>query len=233
MSAATVASTAIAAAQWAVTQVNFLRDLPLQQRQFQNVLLSLCICVFFLYLYMFAKFSKNTLNAQTAQNGSSGGQSVDTGVYQQGSAVTYNQEGHEYSGPDGATFKAQADARLPALLSLGASLVGTYSGGAAPGRCSIHQVSKHIDPVICVAMYILTEPNFFVFACSRAAAISSEAVTLGSKILQQSLSHSQTALSTTAAANSATQVRYRGLLTFCGVILTISLLLYELCLPAG
>ncbi|XP_035014953.1 RNA-binding protein 10 [Hippoglossus stenolepis] len=130
VSAATVASTAIAAAQWAVTQ--------------------------------------------TAQNGSSGGQSVDTGVYQQGSAVAYNQEGHEYSGPDGATFKAQAESRVPALLSVGASLVGTYSGGAAP------------------------------------AAISSEAVKLGSTILQQSLSHSQTALSTTAAANSGTQVEIVG-----------------------
>uniref|UniRef100_A0A4W6ERD1 RNA binding motif protein 10 n=1 Tax=Lates calcarifer TaxID=8187 RepID=A0A4W6ERD1_LATCA len=89
VSAATVASTAIAAAQWAVTQ--------------------------------------------TAQNGSGAAQSIDTAVYQQGAAVTYSQEGREYSGPNGTTFKAQADARVPALPSAGAALMGAYTGGAAPG----------------------------------------------------------------------------------------------------
>ncbi|XP_040905900.1 RNA-binding protein 10 isoform X2 [Toxotes jaculatrix] len=130
VSAATVASTAIAAAQWAVTQ--------------------------------------------TAQNGSGGGQSTDTAVYQQGAAVTYNQEGHEYSGPDSTTFKAQADARVPALPSAGPALMGAYTGGAAP------------------------------------AAISSEAVTSGTVVVQQPLAHTQTALITTATAIPATQVEIVG-----------------------
>ncbi|KAM3617410.1 uncharacterized protein V6R79_005784 [Siganus canaliculatus] len=87
VSAATVASTAIAAAQWAVTQ--------------------------------------------TAQNGASGGQNVDAAVYQQGAAVTYSQEGNEYSGKDGTAFKAQADTRVGALPSAGAALMGSYQGAAA------------------------------------------------------------------------------------------------------
>ncbi|XP_041801094.1 RNA-binding protein 10 [Chelmon rostratus] len=87
VSAATVASTAIAAAQWAVTQ--------------------------------------------TAQNGSGAGQSVDTAVYQQGAAVTYSQDGNEYSGQDGTTFKAQVDARVASLPSAGPALMGAYTGGAA------------------------------------------------------------------------------------------------------
>ncbi|KAM9350756.1 RNA-binding protein 10 [Symphorus nematophorus] len=130
VSAATVASTAIAAAQWAVTQ--------------------------------------------TAQNGSGGGQSIDTAVYQQGAAVTYSQEGNEYSGLDGTTFKAQADVRVAALPSTGAALIGAYTGGAAP------------------------------------AAISSEAVTSGSAVVQQPLTHTQTALITTATTTPVTQVEIVG-----------------------
>ncbi|XP_062420735.1 RNA-binding protein 10 isoform X2 [Pungitius pungitius] len=87
VSAAMVASTAIAAAQWAVTQ--------------------------------------------TAQNGSSVINSTDTTVYQQGAAVTYNQDGNEYSGIDGTTFKAQAEARVAALPAVGAAQMGAYAGGAA------------------------------------------------------------------------------------------------------
>ncbi|XP_042264536.1 RNA-binding protein 10 isoform X2 [Thunnus maccoyii] len=98
VSAATVASTAIAAAQWAVTQ--------------------------------------------TAQNGSGGGQSIETAVYQQGEAVTYNQEGHEYSGPDGTTFKAQADTRVAALPGTGAALMGAYTAGAAPAVISSEAVTS-------------------------------------------------------------------------------------------
>ncbi|KAM7411808.1 hypothetical protein PAMA_021673 [Pampus argenteus] len=94
VSAATVASTAIAAAQWAVTQ--------------------------------------------TAQNGSGGGQSIETAVYQQGAAVTYNQEGHEYSGPNGTTFKA--DARV--ATSTGAALMGAYTAGAAPAVISSEAVTS-------------------------------------------------------------------------------------------
>ncbi|XP_041656204.1 RNA-binding protein 10 [Cheilinus undulatus] len=87
VSAATVASTAIAAAQWAVTQ--------------------------------------------TTQNGSGGGQSTDTAVYQQGAAVTYSQEGNEYAGQDSTSFKAQADVRVAALPSSGAALMGAYTVGGA------------------------------------------------------------------------------------------------------
>ncbi|XP_029995115.1 RNA-binding protein 10 isoform X1 [Sphaeramia orbicularis] len=86
VSAATVASTAIAAAQWAVTQ--------------------------------------------TAQNGSVG-QSVDGAVFQQGAAVTYNQDGHGYSGSDGTSFKGQADTRITALPTAGAALMGAYTTGGA------------------------------------------------------------------------------------------------------
>ncbi|XP_035500657.2 RNA-binding protein 10 isoform X2 [Scophthalmus maximus] len=129
VSAATVASTAIAAAQWAVTQ--------------------------------------------TAPNGSSGSQSIDTAVYQQGAAVTYNRERHDFSGPDGTSFKAQADTRVPSLPGAGAALVAAYRGGAAPATIS-------------------------------------EAVTSGSQVVQQPLSHTQTALTTTAAAITATQVEIVG-----------------------
>ncbi|KAL3064329.1 hypothetical protein OYC64_000585 [Pagothenia borchgrevinki] len=86
VSAATVASTAIAAAQWSVTQ--------------------------------------------TPQNGSAGGQTTDTAVYQQGAAVTYNQEGVEYSGLDGTHFKSQGDARASALPGARTALKGAYTGGA-------------------------------------------------------------------------------------------------------
>lgn len=132
VSAATVASTAIAAAQWAVTQ------------------------------------------SQAAQNGSGGGQSIDTAVYQQGAAVTYSQEGNEYSVLDSATFKAQADARVAALPVAGAALMGAYTGGAAP------------------------------------AAISSEAVTSGSAVVQQPLTNTQTTLLTTATTTPITQVEIVG-----------------------
>ncbi|XP_028266148.1 RNA-binding protein 10 isoform X2 [Parambassis ranga] len=91
VSAATVASTAIAAAQWAVTQ--------------------------------------------TTQNGSGEGQSIDTAVYQQGAAITYNQEGL-----DGTSFKAQADTRVNTLSSAGAVLNGAFTGGAAPGIISSEAV---------------------------------------------------------------------------------------------
>ncbi|XP_056446716.1 RNA-binding protein 10 isoform X2 [Gadus chalcogrammus] len=80
VSAATVASTAIAAAQWAVTQ--------------------------------------------TAQNGSGGGQGVDSALYQQGAAVAYNLDGQDYG--DGTVTPG------PALVTAGAGLMGAYTGGAAP-----------------------------------------------------------------------------------------------------
>uniref|UniRef100_A0A8C5NA37 RNA-binding protein 10-like n=1 Tax=Gouania willdenowi TaxID=441366 RepID=A0A8C5NA37_GOUWI len=84
VNAATVASTAIAAAQWAVTQ-----------------------------------------------NGSAGGQSIDTAVYQQGAAVIYPQEGQRYAGSDGTTLNAQTVTRGAALAAAGTTLnavpdVSTY-----------------------------------------------------------------------------------------------------------
>uniref|UniRef100_A0A7N8XPA4 RNA binding motif protein 10 n=1 Tax=Mastacembelus armatus TaxID=205130 RepID=A0A7N8XPA4_9TELE len=91
VSAATVASTAIAAAQWAVTQVTCLND-SVQQRQ----------------LFQFIS-------------------GIDTAAYQQGAAVTYSHEGNEYSGPDGTTFKAQADARVAVLPSSGVAPMGAYT----------------------------------------------------------------------------------------------------------
>ena len=80
----------------------------------------ICVCFFVCFL------------SQTAQNGSAGGQSIDTAVYQQGAAVTYNQEGTDYSGLDGTTYKA--DVRVAALPGAGTALMGAYTGGAAPGR---------------------------------------------------------------------------------------------------
>ncbi|KAM4610906.1 RNA-binding protein 10 isoform 2-T2 [Polymixia lowei] len=103
VSAATVASTAIAAAQWAVTQA--------------------------------------------AQNGSGGGQGVDTAVYQQGAAVTYNQEGQDYLVTDGTPFKAQASAAGAALPSAGVGLMGAYTGGAATAVISSDAVTSGIGGV--------------------------------------------------------------------------------------
>ncbi|XP_077439840.1 RNA-binding protein 10 isoform X1 [Vanacampus margaritifer] len=89
VSAATVASTAIAAAQWAVTQ--------------------------------------------TAQNGSGGGQSAEyREMYQQGAAITYNQDGNDYTLPDGQHFQMQTDSRVASLPSTGAPLRGAYSAAATP-----------------------------------------------------------------------------------------------------
>lgn len=61
-------------------------------------------------------------------------------MYQQGAAVTYNQDGNEYSGIDGTTFKALAEARVAALPGVGAAQMGAYAGGAAaaaPGWCDV------------------------------------------------------------------------------------------------
>ncbi|XP_051913156.1 RNA-binding protein 10 isoform X1 [Hippocampus zosterae] len=82
VSAATVASTAIAAAQWAVTQ--------------------------------------------NAQNGSGGGPEYGE-MYQQGAAVTYNQEGNDYASLDGQHFQVQTDSRVASLPSAGAHLKVAYS----------------------------------------------------------------------------------------------------------
>ncbi|XP_074537634.1 RNA-binding protein 10 isoform X2 [Halichoeres trimaculatus] len=103
VSAATVASTAIAAAQWAVTQ--------------------------------------------TAQNGSVGGQSIDSVVYQQGAAVTYSQDGNEFTGLDSTTFKAQADVRVTALPSPGAALMGAYTGAATASIPADAVTSRSVPPL--------------------------------------------------------------------------------------
>lgn len=72
-------------------------------------------------------------HCQNAQNGSSGGQNVDGAVYQQGAAVTYGQDGHEFSLLDGATFKVPTDARVAALPNPGTALMGAYTTGATSG----------------------------------------------------------------------------------------------------
>ncbi|XP_061592026.1 RNA-binding protein 10 isoform X1 [Cololabis saira] len=106
VSAATVASTAIAAAQWAVSQ--------------------------------------------NAAKGSSGGQTVDATLYQQGAAVSYSQDGIEYAGPDGTTFKAQGEAGVSSLPSGGASLNGAYiapaiisSEAVKSGSAAMQQALAH------------------------------------------------------------------------------------------
>lgn len=133
VSAATVASTAIAAAQWAVTQVTC----QIYDRLKQSICILRFQIIFVpLYLHIWLCKDKSTrylFLSQNAQKGSSGGQSVDASSYQQGAAVTYSQEGLEYTGPDSTTFKAHADGGVAALTSVGASLNGAYAGGAAPG----------------------------------------------------------------------------------------------------
>lgn len=150
------------------------------------------------FLFSFSFFPNHL--TQTAQNGSGGGQSIDTAVYQQGAAVTYNQEGHEYSGPDGTSFKTQTDARVPALPGAGTALMGAYTGGAAPGWCQICYLHRAYHP--CDLIWLIVAGGYLF-----AAAISSEAVTSGSAVVQQPLAHAQAALMTTAAALPATQVQ--------------------------
>lgn len=53
-------------------------------------------------------------------------------AFQQGAAVTYNQDGNTYSGPDSTTFKAQAHAGVTVLPSATASVTGAYTA-AGPG----------------------------------------------------------------------------------------------------
>lgn len=94
----------------------------------------------------FVCFQWSFLHSQTAPNGSSGSQSIDTAVYQQGAAVTYNRERHDFSGPDGTSFKAQADTRVPSLPGAGAALVAAYRGGAAPGWYLIYLAYRSYYP---------------------------------------------------------------------------------------
>uniref|UniRef100_A0A674NBZ5 RNA binding motif protein 10 n=1 Tax=Takifugu rubripes TaxID=31033 RepID=A0A674NBZ5_TAKRU len=111
VSAATVASTAIAAAQWAVTQV--LKSTVVTVISFHFIKkwetrFTYCL------LFLFNGF------IQTAQNGPSGGQGVDTALCQQVAAVAYSQEGNTFSGLDVAPFKPQTDVRVAALPGAGA-----------------------------------------------------------------------------------------------------------------
>uniref|UniRef100_A0AAQ5YGA0 RNA binding motif protein 10 n=1 Tax=Amphiprion ocellaris TaxID=80972 RepID=A0AAQ5YGA0_AMPOC len=79
-------------------------------------------------------------------------------VTQQGAAVTYSQEGHGYTGPDGTTFKAQADTRVVALPSAGASLNGAYTGGAAPGWCDMcYKFAEYINHMTSIVVYSCIE----------------------------------------------------------------------------
>lgn len=118
VSAATVASTAIAAAQWAVTQV------------WKSVIVS----VIFIYSIM-----RNTKKVQfvfvfngfiqAAQNGPSGGPGVDTALCQQGAAVSYSQKRNTFSGLDVSSFKPQTDVRVAPIPGGGAALMGTFPAG--------------------------------------------------------------------------------------------------------
>lgn len=47
--------------------------------------------------------------------------------------MSYSQEANVYPGLDGATFKAQAEARIAVLPGAGVALMGAYTGGPAPG----------------------------------------------------------------------------------------------------
>lgn len=66
---------------------------------------------------------------QTAQNGRSGGQGVETALCQQGAAVSYSQEGNVYSVLDVASFKPQTDVRVATLPGAGAAQMGTFPAG--------------------------------------------------------------------------------------------------------
>lgn len=68
--------------------------------------------------------------------------------------------------------------------------------------------------MIYIAVYILIELDLQLCACLCAAAISAEAVTSGSAVVQQPLTHTQTALITTATTTSVTQVQHDCLLFF-------------------
>lgn len=120
VSAATVASTAIAAAQWAVTQV--LKS-------------TVAIVISFSFIKKwktrFAYWLLFLFNGciQTAQNGPSGGQGVDTALCQQVAAVSYSQEGNAFSGLDVAPFKPQTDVRVAALPGAGATQMGAFPAG--------------------------------------------------------------------------------------------------------
>lgn len=109
---------------------------------FMIVFSCFCFCLIF----------KNLFHSQTAQNGSGAGQSVDTAVYQQGAAVTYSQDGNEYSGQDGTTFKAQVDARVASLPSAGPALMGAYTGGAAGWYhvCWVYKAYQPYDLHSCI-----------------------------------------------------------------------------------
>lgn len=102
VSAATVASTAIAAAQWAVTQ--------------------------------------------SAQNAS--GESMNGAAFQQGAAVTYNQDGNTYSGPDSTTFKAQAHAGVTVLPSATASVTGAYTAAGPDTVTSEEAVQQPLNAAL-------------------------------------------------------------------------------------
>lgn len=141
-----------------------------------------CFASLFLYIY----------RSQTTQNGSVRGPSIDTGVYQQGAAVTYTQEGNEYSGPDGTTFKAQADARVTGLPGAGAALMDAYTAGAVSGWYRIISVK-----------FLLYKCNLF---SSHVLVCAAEVVTSGSAVMRQTLTQAQTALITTANTTPVTQV---------------------------
>lgn len=88
---------------------------------------------------MYRRTDKSKLETQfcllfSTQNGPARGMSADTAVCQQAAAVSYGQEGTMYSVMDG-TLKSPTDPKIAALPAAGVALMGTYTGGAAPGVC--------------------------------------------------------------------------------------------------
>lgn len=77
--------------------------------------------------------SNDLFHSLAAQNGSGGGQGVDTAVCQQGAALPYSQEGSAFAGLSSIAFKAQTDARVAALPSAGTALMGAYTAGTVTG----------------------------------------------------------------------------------------------------
>lgn len=181
VSAATVASTAIAAAQWAVTQVWKSTVVTVISFHFIKTRFTYC------HLFLFNGF------IQTAQNGPSGGQGVDTALCQQVAAVSYSQEGNAFSGLDVAPFKPQTDVRVAALPGAGAAQMGMFPAGQFYDIWIWAGIKQACCDQICF---------------SHVAAVSSEAVTPGSAVVQLLVPPAQSALLTTATTAPAPQVQF-------------------------
>lgn len=186
VSAATVASTAIAAAQWAVTQV---------WKSTVVTVISLHFIKKWKTRFTYSLLFISNGFIQAAQNGPSGGQGVDTALCQQVAAVSYSREGNTFSGLDVAPFKPQTDVRIAALPGAGAAQMGTFPAGQF------------------YEFYIWIWAGIKQAGCdqicfSHVAALSSEAVPPGSAVVQLLVPPAQSALLTTATTAPAPQVQF-------------------------